>query len=340
MKYINRCTTVFAVLLILLIGCSENDIIHYQSSGGVSLEFVHGIDGTDVIDWGDQFTAVLTITEEHNPDFDPIEKEITVERQIDGQDTSYAATASVEIPVGVFLFVDVLATIGGAEWSGVTTVEIQDDEVQTQPITLSANNRAPNSPTNPDPPNGSANVDTIFVDMFWDCTDPDGDPMTYSIDWGLTQAMLNNDTGLTTPGYILQMLPPGTYYWRVTAEDSVGAVRVGPTWNFTTLGAGGGGANNPPYEPSNPTPIHRELDVPWDIVFLEWDGGDPDNDPVTYDIYYGETQAMNNNITGSTVNFAELFNLTPNQLHYWQVVAMDDQGAETWGPVWEFSTAQ
>jgi len=45
--------------------------------------------------------------------------------------------------------------------------------------------------------------------------------------------------------------------------------------------------NNPPYEPSNPIPPNGSINVIPGC--LEWTGGDPDGDTVTYDVYCGNT---------------------------------------------------
>ena len=46
--------------------------------------------------------------------------------------------------------------------------------------------------------------------------------------------------------------------------------------------------NAPPYIPNNPSPANgsTEIDINAD---LGWSGGDPNDDPVTYDIYFGTT---------------------------------------------------
>jgi len=44
--------------------------------------------------------------------------------------------------------------------------------------------------------------------------------------------------------------------------------------------------NNPPNVPSNPEPSNGSTNV-YISVDLNWTGGDPDGDPVTFDIYFG-----------------------------------------------------
>ena len=46
---------------------------------------------------------------------------------------------------------------------------------------------------------------------------------------------------------------------------------------------GGGSSNNPPYTPYSPTPSNGATNQSVNVD-LTWSGGDPDGDPVTYDV--------------------------------------------------------
>ncbi|MFW6120063.1 MAG: hypothetical protein ACOC80_04085 [Petrotogales bacterium] len=48
------------------------------------------------------------------------------------------------------------------------------------------------------------------------------------------------------------------------------------------------GGNEPPNAPTNADPSNNSIDIPVDTS-LSWQCSDPDNDPVTYDIYFGVT---------------------------------------------------
>ena len=56
----------------------------------------------------------------------------------------------------------------------------------------------------------------------------------------------------------------------------------GPQWEFTTEDK----VNNPPNIPSNPIPTNNSTGISVSSV-LSWTGGDPDNDTVKYDVYFG-----------------------------------------------------
>jgi hypothetical protein len=97
--------------------------------------------------------------------------------------------------------------------------------------------------------------------------------------------------------------------------------------------------DDPPYIPSDPNPENGAKDVPIDSV-LHWTGGDPNSgDTVTYNICLGESLPPPIVAEGiSNTNYdPELENPTPT-IYYWQVVAEDNHGVKTYGPIWNFTT--
>ena len=95
--------------------------------------------------------------------------------------------------------------------------------------------------------------------------------------------------------------------------------------------------NHPPYEPSNPYPPNSSTNVTPSC--LEWTGGDPDGDEVYYDVYFGKTTpppqvVWNISQTGYCPPGTWEFNTT----YYWKIVAWDEYGASTEGPIWSFTT--
>jgi hypothetical protein len=123
-----------------------------------------------------------------------------------------------------------------------------------------------------------------------------------------------------------------TYYWRIKSWDEYGAFTLGPIWSFTTE------VNNPPYTPSNPDPDDGETDVELEPT-LSWTGGDPDGDSVVYDVYFDTVNPpvtkVSDDQNGTTF---ELGTLSLNTTYYWKIIAKDEHGATTDGPVWSFTT--
>ena len=93
-----------------------------------------------------------------------------------------------------------------------------------------------------------------------------------------------------------------------------------------------------PNTPSNPKPQNGSTDVSV-TTNLSWTGGDPDNDTVTYDVFFGTisppTLVSNNQ---STILYDPVGSMNYSTLYYWRIVAWDNQSFSTVGPQWEFIT--
>ena len=99
----------------------------------------------------------------------------------------------------------------------------------------------------------------------------------------------------------------------------------------------GGGGNNPPNQPSDPNPGNGSTGQSINST-LNWTCTDPDGDPLTYDVYFGTNSnpaLVSSNQSNSNYDPGTLNNSTS---YYWKIVAKDNQGASTAGPVWNFST--
>jgi CubicO group peptidase (beta-lactamase class C family) len=98
--------------------------------------------------------------------------------------------------------------------------------------------------------------------------------------------------------------------------------------------------NNPPYEPSEPDPDDEETDVSI-YKTLSWTGGDPNDDSVTYDVYFeaGDStpdELVSDNQTDTTYDPGTL---EENTEYYWKIIAWDEF-TKTTGPIWKFTTGE
>jgi hypothetical protein len=97
--------------------------------------------------------------------------------------------------------------------------------------------------------------------------------------------------------------------------------------------------NSAPMAPSSPAPANGATNVPLEVV-LAWAGGDPDfSDTVAYDVYFGTVSPPVDKVSESqlSTSYSPSF-LAYGTTYYWKVVARDNHGAETEGPVWGFTT--
>lgn len=98
--------------------------------------------------------------------------------------------------------------------------------------------------------------------------------------------------------------------------------------------------NLPPNVPSNPSPINGAIDQSINVD-LGWTGGDPDpGDTVTYDVYFEKDDPtpdvlVSDDQSGTTFDPGTLEYSTH---YYWQIIAKDNNGVTTPGPVWDFFT--
>lgn len=98
--------------------------------------------------------------------------------------------------------------------------------------------------------------------------------------------------------------------------------------------------NRPPHMPNTPSPTSGATNLGSSIT-LGWLGGDPDGNVTTYDLYLDATSGepttkVMGNLLSPTYT---LQGLAPNTLYAWRVVARDNAGSATTGPIWRFTTA-
>lgn len=201
-------------------------------------------------------------------------------------------------------------------------------------------NNPPNVPSNPNPPDGATGV-VINPILSWECYDPDGDTLVFDIYLGTNPLnLLKIKEYHKSTSYQLNDLDYNTtYYWKIVAKDGKGWVIAGPIWSFTTQNQGQ--TNNPPEVPSNPNPPNGAQDVPATTPIISWQCYDPDGDMLMYDIYLGTNQNNLQKIKANHSNTSyQLQNLNLNTTYYWKIVAKDVKGAQTEGPVWNFTTTK
>lgn len=195
----------------------------------------------------------------------------------------------------------------------------------------------PNIPSNPNPANHATWVE-INTNISWTGGDPDiGDTLVYDVYFGTSTnpPLISVHQYATTfnPGTMNYLT---TYYWKIVSIDRYSATTTGPIWNFTTVYA----PNNPPYVPSSPSPTNGSTNISVNTN-LTWVGGDPNPmDTVTYDIYFGTTNPPPLRVTAYPTTNYHPTNVTYLMHYYWRIIAWDNRGASTTGPLWHFWTAE
>jgi hypothetical protein len=177
------------------------------------------------------------------------------------------------------------------------------------------------------------------INFQWNAsTDPDGDTVSYQIqiakDNSFTQIVQSIANTTTTRDISLEK--GVAYYWRVSAKDSKNKSSDYSTVNsFYTEGEGV--SNYLPFSPEIISPSLNAV-VQETSATLEWSASDVDNDPLTYDVYFGTDNPPTSKVsTDQTVNNFTV-NVNSASDYFWKVVVKDDKGGQTIGQVWNFKT--
>jgi len=95
--------------------------------------------------------------------------------------------------------------------------------------------------------------------------------------------------------------------------------------------------NNPPNTPFNPTPPNGAISININQD-LYWNGGDPDGDLVTYDIYFGTDSTPIKIVSNQSTTSYDPGTMNYNIKYYWRIVAWDNSSESSTGPIWSFTT--
>ncbi|RLD81644.1 MAG: hypothetical protein DRJ15_03850 [Bacteroidetes bacterium] len=124
---------------------------------------------------------------------------------------------------------------------------------------------------------------------------------------------------------------PGSYTIRCEVKDG-GGLTASATQQITVHD------NEPPTAPANPNPVNAAADMPI-LAGLQWTCDDPDGDPITFDVYFGTSQDPILVSEGQDPNSYQPASMQYSTTYYWKIVAYDDHGHSTEGPLWSFSTS-
>lgn len=218
----------------------------------------------------------------------------------------------------------------GAEGKAVLRLVVE----QGSSIGSNPYNRPPLAAYDPVPITLSENQSDGTV-LRWAATDPDGDAVNFDVLFAAqgsdmkVVAQRQTESGYKVSG----LLPFTTYFWQIITRDIYEAVTPSPIWQFKT-----GDLNNfAPYAPALPVPEDLSINqLP--ATLCTWTGGDPDaEDIVTYSFMLG-TDKNSLQLKGRTRQTSlQLDSLTLGSTYYWQILAADNRGKETAGPVWRFT---
>ncbi len=98
--------------------------------------------------------------------------------------------------------------------------------------------------------------------------------------------------------------------------------------------------NHPPATPYTPSPPNGAAGIDLDVT-LSWYCSDPDGDALSYDVYFGlSSLALEKKAGNITATSYHVGILQHNTTYYWRIVAWDENGAKSIGPIWHFTTKE
>ena len=200
-----------------------------------------------------------------------------------------------------------------------------------------APNLAPTWAFQQSPANGTVNIHPDDVILEWlAATDIEGDELTYSLFMGTSDDnldLVNTQAELTYDPAGLDILT--TYYWSITTSDGTSETSAKDIWSFSTSD---GIRNAIPPAPALLLPADGATDIGLLDVVLTWEESiDPDDDVVTYEIYFG-TSADNLQNVGTTTGLSFTPSIDFSTTYYWMVKATDPREGEASSTVRSFTS--
>lgn len=200
-------------------------------------------------------------------------------------------------------------------------------------------NTAPGKPFLIAPVNNNLCIDNS-VNFKWEpVEDLEGDELTYEIQISTDNAFNQIEKTIITPeiSSTISLQKGIAYYWRVKAIDERGnSSEFSSIYNFYT--EGDEDINRLPFSPSL---IRPELNSSTEgsTIALEWNASDVDvEDELSYDVFFGTNNPPITKVSNHQSSTQLDLTIESSKKYYWRVVVYDNNGGETIGQVWNFST--
>jgi hypothetical protein len=193
----------------------------------------------------------------------------------------------------------------------------------------------PNKPNTPDPADNSTGV-SISAVLSWNCSDPDGDALTYDVYFGIKSPpsiIVHNQSTKTYNPETMNYSTP--YYWQIVAWDNHSESSIGPQWEFITEAK----ENTPPVfgtpSPTNGS-INNPLNLTWSIPI-----NDSDGDSFSWWIQCSNGQKTNKTGASNGTKSLSLLSLAYTTTYKVWVNATDPTGSNLYTRKWyTFKTKQ
>jgi len=209
-----------------------------------------------------------------------------------------------------------------------------DDQPDPLPI-----NNAPNKPVISAPINNLLCINNV-VQFHWEAAiDPDGDAVSYQLQLATNNQFtenVQNSSNILGTSYQFSLSKGVAYYWRVKTFDSKGlSSEYSNIFQFYT--EGDGVSNHVPFAPNIVSPNLNQI-VQTNTTQLEWTANDVDNDPLTYNVYFGTVNPPPTKVAENLSTKTFDVTLNSSTSYYWKIVVNDGKGGISIGQIWNFKT--
>jgi uncharacterized protein (TIGR02145 family) len=127
----------------------------------------------------------------------------------------------------------------------------------------------------------------------------------------------------------------GLYYLNAMVERNAWNIDVGLSVRCIQDSIYGGG-NTPPTLPAEPSPPDGAINQSTSTT-VHWSCSDPNGDPLSYDVYFGETDPPPMGVSGISDTTYDPGTLNNGTTYFWKIVVSDGTDT-TEGNIWSFTT--
>jgi hypothetical protein len=207
------------------------------------------------------------------------------------------------------------------------------------PVDTPKENQAPSKVGSLTYPTNNLLCITNIMEFQWGTsTDPDGDRVSYTLDISKDNlfSTIAESFTVTSNSKTITLEKGVAYYWRVKALDNKNlGSDYSDTYQFYTEGEGE--TNHLPFTPKLISP-DLDTSVSGISTNLQWNCSDVDNDSLIYDVYFDTmnppVNKVGENLSDKTFNVS----LNATTTYYWKVIAKDNNGGQSIGQIWSFTT--
>ncbi|MBI5325845.1 MAG: carboxypeptidase-like regulatory domain-containing protein, partial [Ignavibacteriae bacterium] len=181
-------------------------------------------------------------------------------------------------------------------------------------------------------PKDKATISSSEILLEWSCADPDNDYLTYDviIDTNFLSGKIIFSNINQTKVVINNLISGKTYYWKIIAKDTLGAITESNIYSFNVT------INHNPLKPVILSPDEGTI-INGNEVQLEWSCTDPDNDNLTYDILMDTIVVVGKLIYQNiTPNKVVVKNLISGKTYYWKIIAKDKSDLSSESNIYSF----